>query len=203
MHTALTDQSASIPWYCLENSVKFTEQHIETSRRILREFCENSLRIHSLTYLDDICCVWEYDGLDSAASMTWPICRSVRGVSSSGSRFVFFVWFWILGGLLTCISKCNFELFVMHIWNLAHLNIDLSPTSARSQLNVNSEKHQNVLHCRVDSAKPVWGQLSFVFCGCGRAANRAPDRETRGTGVPKAFVATGVCSETLVKHEVF
>ena len=30
----------------------------------------------------------------------------------------------------------------MHRWSLAHLNIDLSQTSARSQLNVNSERHQ-------------------------------------------------------------
>ncbi len=31
------------------------------------------------------------------------------------------------------------------------------------------------------------------------AANGAPERETRRTAVPKAFVATGVCSRTLVK----
>ena len=43
----------------------------------------------------------------------------------------------------------------MHKWNLAHLIIDLGQTSARSQLNVNLEKHQFMLHCRVDSAKPV------------------------------------------------
>ena len=52
-------------------------------------------------------------------------------------------------------------------------------------------------------SRPLWSQLSLVFCGCGRAANRAPDRKTRGTGVPKAFVATGVCSKTFVQYEVF
>ncbi len=47
----------------------------------------------------------------------------------------------------------------MHTRNLPHLNIDLSQASARSQLNVNSDKYQKVLHCRVVSAKPEGGSL--------------------------------------------
>ena len=39
--------------------------------------------------------------------------------------------------------------------------------------------------------RPVLGRV----LRCGQAAEGAPDRESRRTGVPKALVATGVCSK--------
>ena len=42
-----------------------------------------------------------------------------------------------------------------------------------------------------------------MFHGCRRAAERAPGRETRLEYVRKAFVAKGVCSQTLAKYKGF
>ena len=58
----------------------------------------------------------------------------------------------------------------MHKWNLPHLNIDLSQTSARSQLNVNSEKHQFILHCTLDTSVFPDGLLGdgVLWIGCGQ-----------------------------------
>ena len=87
----------------------------------------------------------------------------------------------------------------MHRRNLPHLNIDLSQISARSQLNVNSEKHQKVLHCRVVSAKPVLYKTKTDFLKYG------PWLTTAAYYLLKPFqqlfaaqsAANNICSSTL------